>query len=106
MQLLLRFNKLHRALLASYFLSIAYCLIWIPWRSTSVFDKHRLITVIYSYVWRAPGCNCEYDNGIEPNMCLILLRVCAVSAIAGAALLLSELQPPTRSENEIQSRDS
>jgi len=87
----LRTNKLQNIVLAMYFLSVAYCLIWIPWRSTTFFGKHTVIAVIYSYVWRAPGCNCRYDNGIEPNIRLIVLRICAVTAITGAALLVTEM---------------
>jgi hypothetical protein len=84
----LRVSNLQRIVLTIYFLSLAYCLVWIPWRSTTTLSKYPVVTIIYSFVWRAPGCDCPYDNGIEPDMRLILLRVAAVTAIAGAAVLL------------------
>ena len=77
-------NIIQRAVLALYCIVLAYCCVWIPWRVTTL-GRHNLIEIEYSFVWRAPS---GY-NGVEPDVQLILLRIGAATAVAGALFLLA-----------------
>jgi hypothetical protein len=88
----LRVGTVQRVVLIIHSLSVAYCCVWIPWRSTTALQQHVEITIIYSFIWRAPGCDCQYDNGIEPALVQIFLRIVAVTAVATAAFLVAGMQ--------------
>jgi hypothetical protein len=82
-------NLAQRIVVAIYCLLLAYCCVWIPWRTTTASRERRVVEVVYSIVWAAPTCDCKFDNGVSPEMHLILLRVVAITAITGALLAIT-----------------
>jgi hypothetical protein len=81
-------TKAQKIILAVSCFLLAYCCVWIPWRVTTSLSQRNVIEITYSFVWRAPSCGCISDNGIDPDMKLIFLRIVAVSAVCGAGFFL------------------
>jgi len=101
----LRVSKLQRIVLAIYLLSLAYCFVWIPW---SAGPEH----LGYGWVWAGPrfspsasgdvkdfsdvdqfvaeaNAQARISASAKPDTLIILFRVIAATAVAGAALVLA-----------------
>jgi hypothetical protein len=97
-------SKIQRVVLALYFVSLAYCFVWIPWSAGS----ERLG---YGWVWAGPrfspspardvkdfsdvdqfvaeaNAHSRISASAMPDTLIILFRVIATTAIAGAVFLL------------------
>jgi hypothetical protein len=95
-------NKAQRIILIVYCLLLVYCCLWIPWhiqQGISVLAKYHpgaSIRVGYGWVWAGPhhpGPDAAYA---EPDVPLILLRLLATTAGAGAAMLLAQVIAKTK----------
>jgi hypothetical protein len=82
-------NLPRRIILVIYCVFLCYCLVWIPWQSTTAVGSRNLIEINYSLLWRVPDCYCAT---LEPDLRLIAVRIGLVTAITGAAFLLAGIQ--------------
>lgn len=98
-------SKPQRIILVIYCFMLAYCFVWIPWRVTFVLEtqssvgdettspyqgeKETRTRFAYSFVWNPPseGRNLRWIPA--PAADLILLRVLAITAIAGAVFIFA-----------------
>ena len=87
--MLFTLNLPRRIILVIYCLLLCYCLIRIPWRSTTAVGRRSVIEINYSLVWRVPDCYCAT---LEPDLRLIAVRIGVVTAITGAAFLLAGIR--------------
>jgi hypothetical protein len=120
-------RNVKRVVLGIYLLSVAYCVVWIPWSVTTSgrygTDHQRLG---YGWVWagpqypRSPGQNsagrygfADVDGFIAedatrsqwdatsqyavPDTMLIAFRIIAATAVAGAAFILAGISRPLTS---------
>lgn len=75
----MRMTRSQRVILIVYCLLVAYCCVWVPWqvKLASVGELQQG----YRWLWNV-------DAG-GPNMSAIALRLLAVTALGGAAFLLT-----------------
>jgi len=89
-------NKAQRIVLVIYCFLLAYCCIWIPWRIVVTNNVRHDTYFRWSFVWVTPDYDSlfTYDTPhwmsfAAPEMHLILLRIVAVTAIAGAGFIIA-----------------
>jgi hypothetical protein len=84
-------NKAQRIILVIYFILLAYCCIWIPWRVMVGASPRQFTHVVYCLIWAVP--NIGYVPGfnavLEKNV--ILLRIVALTGTSAATSEFSGL---------------
>jgi hypothetical protein len=81
-----------RIVVAIYFLSLAYCCLWIPWRveiAHSYTSSVRFWEVVYGWLWKEPAVVYYSPLNYMPDLPLIFLRCATVTAIALAVFVLA-----------------
>jgi hypothetical protein len=91
-------NTAQRIILIVYCVLLLYCCLWIPWHIHVYASDYRHFPdqrVGYGWLWAGPisGWNARYAT---PDIPLILLRILAVTAIAGIALLITQIVAKNR----------
>src|ERR1035438_5875726 len=82
-------NRAQRVVLILYCLMLAYCCLWIPWSVTYGFEERKTSKVVYSFLWAAPNLGRYWGTAAIPDMRLVALRILAITALAGAAIILA-----------------
>jgi hypothetical protein len=91
-------NRAQRIVLVLYFLTLAYCCLWIPWCAqvhlppdSSIYRFSGYTRAGYGWLW-AGSSGYRYPLQAGPDVALIQLRILAVTAIAVAAFLLAGMR--------------
>jgi len=76
-------NRAQRIVLILYCLLIVYCCLWVPWH---VIEQTGISARIgYGWLWIGPSVG--YAPYASPDLAVIVLRLIAATALAGAAFL-------------------
>jgi hypothetical protein len=86
----------HRVIIALYCIFIAYCSLWLPWHrhisaSSDVWYADDYVRLGYGWLWAGPTDAGKQDVFSTPDLVLIGLRLVAISAVAGAVFVLSDI---------------
>ncbi len=74
-----------------YCLALAYCGTWVPWSVGSVYGRSRGLG--YGWLWVGPNSSDQYASLCAVDVGAVILRLVALTALFGAALLFVELFP-------------
>lgn len=90
-------SRLQRAIIGSYFLSLGYCLAWIPWHipfrwPTDLARPIGYYNAGYGWLWYGPHSvvdNFYRGEFAQPNIPLIELRVALATALFAALFVIT-----------------
>lgn len=87
-------NRAPRIVLVLYCLCVLYCCLWVPWfvEMGAVGRLPTHLRVGYGWLWVGPQASPYPAASTSPDLCLIVLRLVAATAIGGAAFFLVGLR--------------